>query len=127
MDDIHALPLVLMGLTAVISLFIPKGNIVNKIMGLVFFIAALACIFAEDWWWNLVYIVGVCLFCRRRPMYRSVEKNLDPVYTWMGLVMMGMIMVHAVIHCLFGWDSFWWLMIIAGIGAYEYFNHLKNS
>lgn len=119
------LPYALLLIAAVVSFFI-KGNIVNKIVALVFFAAGMFCIGAESGWWRFGYIIVILLICsEQRRVFQ--DRTGGPVYICMGLVICLMMTIKWIIYTLVGFDPFWWLMIVAIYGSYVYLANADNE
>lgn len=112
--DINLLPYGLLLVAAVISLFIKKGDIVNKILAFVVFGAGMFCVYAESGWWRFGFILLAGLVCTAE---RRGFSNAIGAYTSliMGVAFMAEITIKWVIADLFGWNPFWWMTIPAAI------------
>ena len=111
---INLLPYALLLVAAVISLFIKKGDIVNKILAFVVFGAGMFCVYAESGWWRFGFILLAGLACTAD--VRTTTSG-SGAYTSliMGVAMSAMMAIKWVIADLFGWNPFWWMIIPAAV------------
>ena len=111
---IYLLPYGLLLLAAGISLFIKKGDIVNKIITFLVFGAGMFCSFAESGWWRFAFIMLVGLACsaERRGYADAIGAYTSLI---MGVAFMALITIKWVIADLFGWNPFWWMTIPAAV------------
>lgn len=112
---IYLLPYALLLLAAVISLFIKKGDIVNKIMAFLVFGAGMFCVYAESGWWRFAFILLVGLACSADNRGYSDYKNGTSPAALMGVAFITLIIIKWVIADLFGWNPFWWMTIPAAV------------
>ena len=111
---LYLLPYALLLLAAVISLFIKKGDIVNKIGTFVVFGAGMFVTFAESGWWRFAFILLVGLACSadNRGYSDAIGAYTSLI---MGVAFMALITIKWVIADLFGWNPFWWMTIPAAV------------